>query len=30
LADKLKAWPQPRQAFGALGVALGMQDRDTK
>ncbi|HEY7153138.1 MAG TPA: hypothetical protein VH575_04165 [Gemmataceae bacterium] len=29
-ADKVKAWPQPRQAFGALGVALGMQDRDTK
>jgi hypothetical protein len=26
-ADKAKAWPQPRQAFGALGVALGMQDR---
>jgi hypothetical protein len=29
-ADKVKGWPQPRQAFGSLGVALGMQDRSRK
>jgi hypothetical protein len=29
-ADKVKAWQQPRQAFGALGVALGIQDRSER
>ncbi len=26
--DVVQTWPQPLKAFGALGVALGMQDRE--
>jgi hypothetical protein len=29
-ADKVKGWQQPRRAFGSLGAARGMQDRETK
>lgn len=27
-AKTVQSWPQPAQAFGSLGVALGLQDRD--
>jgi hypothetical protein len=29
-ASIVQSWPQPRKAFGSLGVALGLQDRENK